>query len=251
MRAINVLLASAALVAVSASSGFAADLPVKAPPMVTTTTAFTWTGFYIGGNVGYGWGKFNGTTTLTTPFVPGGLTTIGGSENFDGVIGGGQIGYNWQAGMFVFGVEADIQGAGEERTDSFACGVGCTSNLRSGVDAFATVRGRIGVSPWERGLIYFTGGWAWQHAREKLDVTAAGATTTIFDHSDSVGGWTIGGGVEQMFWDRWSVKVEYLYMRADDVSISATIPANLGGGTVSSSGRVSNNVVRVGFNYHF
>jgi len=242
------LLASAAFVG-AASSALAADLPVKAARM-EQVSGFSWTGFYLGANVGYGWGKANATGTLAgNGLIP--TTSTSDSVDFNGIVGGGQIGYNWQINQFVLGVEADIQGSGESKSDTIACGAGCSITNDAHLDSFATVRGRIGFTPWDRTLLYFTGGYAWMHGKDTVSATAGGATGTILDMSASKGGWTIGGGWEQMLWDRWSAKIEYLYMRADDFSGSATVPAALGGGTVNESGTLTNNVIRVGLNYHF
>lgn len=243
-------LVAAAIGLLSVGTASAADLPTKAPMMVSQVNSFSWTGFYLGANVGYGWGKFDGTGTIAgNAFVPAG--TYSESTNADGIIGGGQIGYNWQINQFVLGVEADFQGAGESKTETAACGAGCSISNEARLDSFATVRGRLGFTPWDRGLLYVTGGWAWMHGKDTETFTAGGVSGTLLDLSASKSGWTVGGGLEQMIWDRWSAKLEYLYMQADGFSGSAAIPAALGGGTFTASGRLTNNVVRVGLNYHF
>src|ERR1700687_4160923 len=104
----------------------AADLPVytKAPPYVAT---YNWTGFYLGGNIGYGWGRSDTTASLNDPGgVPPGiaLAAVNPIFNLDGVIGGGQVGYNWQTGNWVFGIEADFQATGQSGNTSFGCGTG-------------------------------------------------------------------------------------------------------------------------------
>src|SRR5262245_55188889 len=134
------LMLAAGFLAASLTTGFAADMrmPVKAPPIVDPP--FSWTGFYIGGNVGYSWGRArtDQTDTLTSQtvlraFTPGGteVTTVGNlafpafgpvtvtsgatnaRSNVDGVIGGAQAGYNWQLDRYwVIGLEADFQGSG-------------------------------------------------------------------------------------------------------------------------------------------
>src|SRR5689334_6419545 len=96
----------------ASGSAFAADLPVKAP--LAAVMATTWTGFYIGGNVGYSWGK--GDTDFYQPHSPvnGRSFALSGSQDLDGVIGGGQIGFNWHSDKgWIFGLEADFQGSGE------------------------------------------------------------------------------------------------------------------------------------------
>jgi outer membrane immunogenic protein len=218
--------------------------------MVERTAAFSWTGFYLGGNVGYGWGKFEGSSAIVgNAFV--GTVSGPGSVTVNGINGGGQLGYNWQIGAIVVGIEGDIQASDERASSTASCGVACSFNSTTKIDSFATIRGRLGWTPFDRGLIYVTGGWAWMHANNTQTLTVGGVTGAVVDMSASKNGWTLGGGYEQMLWDRWSAKIEYLYMRADNTTGSAVIPAVMGGGIYTASGRVTNNVVRLGVNYHF
>src|SRR5262249_6038125 len=137
------LLTGAAIASVFATNAMAADLlPVKAPPMVAPIV-YSWTGFYIGGNVGYGWGREHDDGSLTgtqsvqefrtagpTPVGPPVVTALAtlplfGRSNVNGVIGGGQAGYNWQQQNWLFGVEADIQGSDERSNGTICTVVGC------------------------------------------------------------------------------------------------------------------------------
>ena len=221
MKSRVILLASTILM-VAASSAFAADLPVKAPPsMIQQESVTTWTGFYVGANLGYGWAN---------------VGTSGVSNDLTGVIGGGQLGYNWQTGPLVFGIEGDFQGSGESRSDS-ATILGTTFAVDQKIPWFATLRGRIGYA-WGPAMLYFTGGASWQNY--KLSVSALG--TTVSDDSTKTG-WTLGGGGEWMFAPQWSAKVEYLYMDTGDTDVT------LFGTTFT--GRAKNNVIRAGVNYHF
>lgn len=203
---------SAALLSLGVvTSASAADLPRKAPAYVAPI-GYNWTGFYVGINGGYGWS----------------------GDDADGFVGGGQIGYNWQAAgsPFVFGLEADIQGAD---MDSSATAGGVTATAR--INAFGTVRGRIGYA-WDRAMLYATGGWA--YTRTSLSLTGPGGSISDSDWSS---GYTIGGGLEWALWDRWSVKGEYLYVNTQDVSLT------LGGVTVN--GDYDFSVIRAGLNYRF
>jgi outer membrane immunogenic protein len=92
--------------------------------------------------------------------------------------------------------------------DSLLRGVGCSVSNEARLDSFATVRGRPGFTPWDRSLIYVTGGWAWTHGKDAVTATAGGLTATLIHLSASKSGWTLGGGWEQMIWEHWSAKLE-------------------------------------------
>jgi outer membrane immunogenic protein len=220
MRLRNLLLSTSLLSAIVGSSAFAADMPTKAsPPLLSPAPVMTWTGFYVGLNAGYGWANTSVTGAAT-------------SSNLTGFVGGGQIGYNWQVGSLVLGLEGDFQGTGQTNSAS-ALGVTVEQKL----PWFATARGRLGYSfgPW---MLYATGGAAW--VNYKLSATALG--TTVSDN-DTKTAWTIGGGVEWMFMPRWSIKAEYLYLD------TGTTTVTLFG--VPISGRAKDSVARLGVNYHF
>lgn len=203
------------------SQAYAADLgrmPVKAP-MAPIVAPATWTGFYIGPNLGYGWADVG----------------VSGASHLDGVVGGGQLGYNWQAGSFVFGIEGDIEGTSEHHSDTVA-GVP-PATVDQDIPWLATARGRVGYVTGPM-LIYFTGGGAWQD----YNLTVSVPGTSVSDHNTKFG-WTIGGGLEWMFAQNWSAKVEYLRIDTGDTTL------NLSGNTYTS--RLRNNLIRVGLNYHF
>ncbi|HEU5020173.1 MAG TPA: outer membrane protein [Pseudolabrys sp.] len=229
----------AAAVAVAPSMAGAADLParmpVKAPAyMAPAPVGFSWTGFYIGANVGWGWSNGDGT------FYGLGPVGVPVSGSGDGVLGGGQIGYNWQTGSFIFGIETDFQGSsGEGDLNGSAGGVAITGGTLK-TPWFGTIRGRIGYAPWDRGMIYVTGGGAYGH----LDYDGTLSTTGPFSSSTNYWTWTVGAGVEAFLWDRWSAKLEYLYVGTPD---NFPVPP----GTVAADGNTNTNIVRAGLNYHF
>jgi outer membrane immunogenic protein len=210
----------AGLTLVAVGPALAADLPVKSAPLAPTPTS-SWTGVYVGANVGYAWGTGSS----------GGI-----SDDMNGVIGGGQLGYNWQSGPLVLGVEGDIQASGQKNSDT-ATLAGIRFTLDREVPWFATLRGRIGYAsgPW---LIYGTGGAAW--GNYKITISALG--TSASDDTTKTA-WTGGGGVEWMFAPKWSAKLEYLYIDTGNTDVT------LFGTTFS--GRLQDNVVRAGVNYHF
>jgi outer membrane immunogenic protein len=210
-----------AVAVVAASSAVAADMPSKGPAYAPPPPPPLWTGFYVGLNAGWGWADVGSSSF---------------SNDISGFVGGGQVGYNWQAGQWVFGIEGDFQGTGQDRSDSGII-AGIPFTVDQSLPWFATLRGRVGYAPgpW---LLYVTGGVAW--LRYELEVSAPGGS--VSDHTTNAA-WTLGGGVEWMFMPKWSAKLEYLYMDTTDTSVT------LFGNTFEGSGH--NNVIRLGVNYHF
>src|SRR5689334_17255399 len=155
MRAL--LLSTVALAAVS-TTALAADLPSRAAPPVAPVYApvFTWTGLYIGLNAGVGWA--DDTNVYITDTRPPARTTSLSVGSDAGFVGGGQIGYNFQTGAFVFGLEADIQYADLTAKANWSgytwWGNGGNSQY------FGTVRARAGYA-FDRVLVYVTGGLAY------------------------------------------------------------------------------------------
>ncbi|WP_029004564.1 outer membrane protein [Azorhizobium doebereinerae] len=222
----RILLASALALAVAAPAS-AADLatryPVKAA-VVPVAPVFSWTGFYIGGNVGYGGGSYDYTFGSATA-----------SSDASGFIAGGQLGYNYQfANNVVLGVETDIQWSGIQGDMN----VNGTS-LKTSLDYFGTVRARVGYA-FDRILPYVTGGFA--YGKSKTSVETASLTG---DDSSTGTGWTLGGGLEYAITNNWTFKTEYLYvdLGSNDYAISGT----------SSSLSVDNkyHTVKAGLNYKF
>jgi outer membrane immunogenic protein len=258
--------AFAALAATSAAS--AADLAArpytKAPVMVEPV--YNWTGFYIGGNVGYSWGRSSDTSTLTNG-AGAVLFTSADRANMDGVIGGGQIGYNWQVQNWVWGLEADIQGSGQKGSRAYLCPTGvCTPpfgviavfpgpavpvSLDQKLEWFGTVRGRVGVLATPQVLFYATGGLAYGEVKNTATI---GLVPVSFSNSDTRVGYTVGAGVEGVIGGNWTAKLEYLWVDLGRTSGSfATTLGALGGGVLASnySSRITDNIVRVGVNYKF
>src|SRR5579871_3819267 len=175
------------LVAVAATSlaapALAADLrmPVKAPPPMIAPVA-TWTGFYIGANAGYSWGRAR--TDAVSVAVPG-VAAIGvpgtGSLNLNGGVAGGQIGYNWQFSNWVWGLEGDGQWSGQRGSSTVICGATCTGTAAAGfaatfsqkIDAFGTFRGRVGFLATPDILLYGTGGLAVASFRSSVSAGVA------------------------------------------------------------------------------
>ena len=128
------------------------------------------------------------------------LTASASSNDLKGGFGGGTVGYNWQTGNFVFGIEADAAWSDIKYSET-AFGV----TLADKIQSFGSVTGRFGFAA-KAALFYVKGGYAW--ADNQISATALGAT---FSESRFHSGWTIGGGLEYLFVPNWSGKIEYMY----------------------------------------
>jgi outer membrane immunogenic protein len=255
----------------------ATDLPV----FNTKATIYNWAGFYLGGNIGYGWGVSDTIASLNDP-GGGVFAAINPSFNLTGVIGGGQVGYNRQAGKWVFGIEADLQATGQSGSSGFeggstssgctgrgcsfapgCAGIACFPPGSSITDALSqkltwldTVRGRIGWTVMPTILGYLTGGMAIGGVSTSGIVSA---TTTpaigAFSSSTAHAGWTIGAGIETAIGGNWTGKIEYLHVDLGTVSGGPFVtPIVAPSGTFltgSFSSRLTDNIVRVGLNYRF
>lgn len=204
--------------AIFATAASAADLGYKKQAPVqafTRAPAFTWTGFYAGGNLGYGFGSVQGRSGNAF-------------KDPQGVIGGGQIGYNYQIGQTVLGLETDLAAAGINAGATAAGVAGSKVSQRY----LGTVRARAGIAV-DRFLPYLTAGFAYGGMHYKVPGTGTGSTTNY--------GWTVGGGVEYAFTNNWTAKVEGLYV---DLSDKRAL-----GGAVKAG--MNEGIIRTGINYKF
>jgi outer membrane immunogenic protein len=223
---------TAAVAVVAASlSAQAADLGVKRPvytPAPPPVPVFTWTGFYFGGNIGGKWAT-NSSEDVTigpvagpVPGFPNGIpasTVSFSGGNASSFMGGGQVGYNWQTGPWVWGLEGDIDAQNLKRDQVVDGLVVSGTNFVPG-DFFtlkskweASFRGRIGYA-WDRFMLYATGGVAWTHVKAEANFGAApcqldGAPTIICpaafaEESKTFTGGTVGGGFEWAPWQNWA-----------------------------------------------
>jgi outer membrane immunogenic protein len=238
-------IASIGALVLSTGIALGADLP--RPAYAPVPVIYNWTGFYIGGNLGGGWAHSK------SEFSVSGGPVFGTADNYlSGVVGGGQVGYNWQAGPIVYGVEADFQASGltgsltAPQCPAAACGAALSASYTQEMPWFGTVRGRVGYAA-DTWLIYATGGYA--YARLNTDaVAAAGPASTSLNWNDIRDGWTIGGGIEVAFAARWSAKLEYLYL---DYGRHDTALQLTGLPVITDSSRLNQNLVRAGVNYRF
>jgi outer membrane immunogenic protein len=201
----RVFAAAALAITVMSSTASAADIGGydRAPVRVT---AYNWQGLYLGGNLGYQWGKV--TNSSVSP---------------SGFMGGLQLGYNWQTGQIVYGLETDIGFSGADDT---------ASSIKFTNPWLGTLRGRGGFA-FNNVLIYGTVGLAYGGLRAE---STLGGT-----ESKSLGGWTIGAGMEVGLTPAWSVKGEYLYV---DLAGRGYVISGASNGLETS-------ILRFGANYRF
>jgi outer membrane immunogenic protein len=243
------LLAGASLVLGLGGPALAADLAVKAPPRNAPIVApYSWTGWYIGANAGYGLGYGQGTLAFGPALETFNAMPAGG-------FGGGQLGYNYQFGSFVIGAETDIQGAGisDTRTCLLGCIPGSSALIDQKLNWFGTTRARVGLANGPV-LTYVTAGAAYG-GMETGVTTIFGASTAASSVSATKSGWTWGTGVEAALGGNWTAKAEYLYMDLGSSSASNTVavPGIAGVIPVVTTVNVKNReqIFRAGVNYHF
>jgi len=214
--------------------------------LVVTPPPANWSGFYLGLTVGSLLGR-----------DPSSIVALGSTEAFhlvpDGYQGGGQLGWNWQASSWVFGLEGDFQGSWSRDKD--ACVALCNATTSVGIKQtlpwFGTARGRLCYTLGST-LFYGTGGFAWGQTKTVLsEFSGAGFQSISLTHSK--GGWTAGGGIESplhffgLFGPNWTAKTEYLYVdlgRTTDNFLTIAGPQ-------SFSTRTTEHIFRGGINYHF
>jgi len=217
----------------------------KAAPVVAPVSVYDWSGFYVGANIGGTWDS----STSTNRALDGTFVSSGSAHN-TGVIGGGQIGYNFTAAPnFLLGIEADVQGTSLRGSSPAIDG---TNIHNTRLDAFGTARGRAGFTA-NNWLIYGTGGFAWSDgsvSRTQVatvvavpPIPAPGGTVETVDNVRT--GWTAGAGVEWGITQNWTAKVEYLYVDLGN----ATSTFLLSNRQQTSS--LTMNVARFGVNYKF
>jgi outer membrane immunogenic protein len=211
-----------------------------APAYQEPERRFSWTGLYLGANVGGAWA--NGDAT----YSQAGFGGFSGSSEKSSVIGGGQIGYNWQAGQLVVGIEADI--AGQNLGESLAATNGITiASLESKSRWVGTVRPRVGYAT-GNALLYITGGLAYGSVKHNYSETIGGASRS-FSESDTRAGWTLGGGIEWALNRNWTIGAEYLHIDLGSTSLSAPAAGVFPASTAKFEDR--EDVIRAKLNYKF
>jgi outer membrane immunogenic protein len=294
------------VLSVSSAAAIAADMSLPprpyapyAPAYYHSAVVYEWTGFYIGLSAGGGFGLGGIDNHVTSGFCnivfvgcdpdqASSAAVAAVPRGFDkthpsGFIGGGQIGYNYQMGWFVWGVEADFSGAdisGSNSKTATATVVDVTpmvpvtivdtiaGTAHQKLDWLGTLRGRVGFVPFTPLLIYATGGLAYGHVSADANLSETSvlivastpittlSTTATASTSSTQWGWTVGGGAEWMFAPHWSLKAEFLYYDLGHVSanmpltqLSGVVPFT----TIGITSRVNFNgdIARGGINYRF
>ena len=259
--------AAALVVGLASAPGFAADLEVKAPPIVVPPS---WTGIYIGVNGGYGWS--NGTVT-EAPFqsFPGPAVVPAAfvGSNVNGALFGIHAGYNWQWTALVVGAEGDFDAATMANSSQVVLADPLGGSGGTAADAFmahqnlsylASVRGRLGYALGPN-LVYVTGGAAWESLRTNVLLstnTAAGtgsAAAVASLNNPTRSGWIVGTGYEWMITPNWLVRAEYLHYGFNaGNALAVTVPCAIGGPGAACGGNISSStnnvdVVRVGLSF--
>jgi opacity protein-like surface antigen/outer membrane protease len=246
---------SAAVFALLASSGFvhAADMPAYPPPVVV----WSWTGLYLGGHLGAGFGS----SSFSDPAGP---AIFGGTVRTSAAVGGGQIGYNWRVpnSPVVLGVETDAELMSSDGSSTCLASSGyfISANCRVRPIAGGSFTGRLGFATGKAGrtLVYAKGGLAWLD--ETTDITTNATLPYAPSSLDGVRwGWTVGAGVERALTPAWSLRLEYDYAKFADVGMAT--PASYfqvappsASGFVTNAGGTTNvgqslQTVKLGLNY--
>jgi outer membrane immunogenic protein len=246
------VIVAAALASLVATPALAADMLVKKAPPPPPAPTWSWTGFYVGANVGGGWAKSDWFEDVSGSGGGGPAGFQDASIRAPGVLGGGQMGYDWQTGWTVFGIQADADAAGlrGSNTSCFPEVTGATQSCNTKIDAMGTVTGRIGAA-FDRTLVYVLGGFAWEHERlanPGNSIPSLQPFNAVF--SGTRAGATVGAGLERALTGNWSAFVQYNYIsfgrRASMFTdLDGTVPL------FTEIIREDIHVIKVGLNYRF
>jgi opacity protein-like surface antigen len=248
------------LAAAVAGEASAADMgvPYKAPPSYAPAYVqpFSWTGTYVGANVGGIWGTFDIAPAATDNLS--GVVTLPGSVslNSSSLVGGFQAGYNWQIGMWVLGLEQDYQFTGLKQSDTFAAAAGpflAGDSLQVKTDYLAATRAKLGVA-WERAMFYAAGGLE----TGMFDVTSSyvsrglgGSPALSFTDTNKLHfGFNVGAGIEYAVTNNIFVGAEYRYidLGKETYNLGAFTPSGLAAQTVSSTASLTSSQVTARLN---
>jgi outer membrane immunogenic protein len=252
MRDRYLLQAVAMIALLGVAPAVAADMPVRvAAPAVAPV--YSWSGFYVGGHLGWGWEDSKTTVVNTGALFPAGF--VFDSTRSDGFIAGGQAGFNYQVGPWVFGIEGDISWAqirGSESTLAVLVPNRLSTTFPH-LDRIAMATGRLGYA-FDSWLIYLKGGWAWGEFQSNSHTinTVTGAIVAVSHGGETRDGWTIGGGVEWGFAPNWSLKAEYNFIDFGTERVTRNVITGVNAGDVNIRDVDAQvHLVKAGINYHF
>lgn len=237
----KLLLATVSMVALT-SAARAADMPAAMPAkerMYSPVPVATWVGGYVGVQ--------GGLVQRDTSFVDGGFFTGANSttridERKTGAAVGGLLGYNWQQGSFVYGVEGDWNWT-SAKTSQFTPTLNGNINEDLSTNWLATLRGRVGLA-FDSTLLYVTGGAAFGHAQNSVELVGTGGAAgrvASFTQNQTRVGWSAGAGVEHMLTQHWTVRAEFRYADLGKTSVACAV----------TGGADFNNCVKLGYRGEF
>jgi outer membrane immunogenic protein len=219
--------------ALMANAAQAADLGPRGPAF-QPALPYSWSGFYLGANAGYGFAH-------ETAAISAGGTIFNASQDLDGGLAGFQAGANSQWGVLVLGLEADFDWSWQNKTYG-ASVPGVSVTITNEIPWLATMRGRAGIAI-DQWLVYATAGLALTEMKTTGSVTVGGATTSL-SLSEPQAAFVWGAGIETALWgSAWTGKIEYLHV--DTIDLAKTYSG------IGASSQASNSIVRLGMNYRF
>jgi outer membrane immunogenic protein len=240
---------AALTVALFVGQARAADLPVKSRPLAPVPApAWSWTGFYIGAHGGGGWGTAEASLDLGSLGFPGLTGTLPlTSQGVNGYLAGVQLGYNYQMGNIVLGIEGDFSWA--DINGDGPCLVVITCSAKT--NWIGDITGRLGFTI-DRLLVYIKGGYAWADTDYSANL-ALGPIAISTSASDTRSGGLLGGGVEYAFMPNWTAKLEYNYIDFGNETLIFPITIPVIPLTINPAVDIDHriHVVKVGVNYKF
>ncbi|HUI21127.1 MAG TPA: outer membrane beta-barrel protein [Methylocella sp.] len=269
----NLFLASVGVIALTGSAALAADLPSRAPPpaYIPPAPIFTWTGIYVGGQVGYAWASGANRVSGIDP-VTGIAFDSSIGQNPNGVIGGANVGYNYEIPQWnwftssgvVIGVEGSVDGTSLTNTAGLVFPDGTALTAHTSADIQGRIVGRLGLA-WDRLLIFAAGGVAFGGFNTDFSifgpafVTPAGVPFGAFGGTSSFSqtrvGWTVGGGIQYAITNNWSVRADYRYTDWGSINNALfggdAFALAFPGFGFNGNRHIQQNQVQVGFDYKF
>ena len=236
----------------AAGSARAADIAMPPPPppsapapVPVAVPVYNWSGFFVGGHLGYGRGSEAVTLTPASHYTPG-IIPLAIAADPRGIVAGVQYGTNWQFGRLVLGTESDFSFTEIRRSQTIPTSVTNTGEQK--LPWFGTTRVRAGYTVQDNLLIYATGGLANGSVEASFSAIGPGVGAVGSRHK-TLWGWAVGGGLEYGM-GPWSAKIEYLHYDIGTLTFY-TIDANAPGALIKASTKFDGDMVRVGVNYRF